>query len=269
MADSESANRTKLGGQKLRLLDRVAEDETLTETDLRILIKFVGWTGLNGRFSKSVAYIAGALHVDRSTVQRSIARLCKYIERIGRHNGTGNAANEYRMCFTPQKAVKSIAREAQRSQRDKKRATRKHAGGRTDAAPGAAPTPPQGPRGCDTFLPYSFPSSSLNGSGASRPPNGGSDQRVGLSDGRNVGDVLSKSFPRTTTELHSGNGDGNGVNGETEKSKNTERLLEAQMAFMKKSGCGADALRKIEVGERISFKPVEDQITFWQERAVR
>ena len=137
-----------------------------------------------------------------------------------------------------------------------------------DAASGAAPTPPLGPRGCDTFSPYSFPSSSLNASGASRPPNGGSDQRVGLSDGRNVGDVLSKSFPRTTTELHSGNGDGNGVNGETEKSKSTKRLLEAQVAYMKKSGCGVDALRQIEVGERISFKPVEAQIAFWQEHPV-
>jgi len=266
MADSVGAKR-HLGSQKLRLLDRAAEDETLTAADLRILIKCVGWTGPKGRFSKSVSDIAKACGVDRSTVIRSLARLGEQglIERIGRHNDIGNAANEYRLCFTPQKAVQAIAREARRSQRDKKRAPKNRAGGRTDATSAVAPMHPLGSQGCDTIYPYPSPSSSLNANGASRPPNGGGGQRVGLLDGRNVGDVLSRSSPGTTAEMHSGNRDGNGLNGETEKSKNTKRLLEAQTAFMKKVGCGADELRKIEVWERVSSRPVEAQIAFWQE----
>ena len=164
--------------------------------------------------------------------------------------------------------MRAMAREAKRSEIDKKRAPKKHAGGRRDAPSGGAPVHPLGAQGCDTYYPFSSPTSSLNANGASRSPNRGSGQRVGLSVGRNIGDILSGPFPRTTDEMHSGGiGNGNGLVGESEKSKNTERLLKAQSAFMKDSGCGADTLRKIEVGERISFRSVEDQIIFWQERA--
>ncbi len=271
MGDSGGRTLAKLGSQKLRLLERAAEDETLTESDLRILIKCASWTGPKGSFSKSVSYIAKACGVDRSTVIRSLARLGEQglIERIGRHNDIGNAANEYRLCFTPQKAVQAIAREARRSQRDKKRAPKNRAGGRTDATSGVAPMHPLGSQVCDTIYPYPSPSSSLNANGASRAPDGGSDQRVGFSGGRNIGDVLSRPLPGKPAEAHPGNENGNGLRGESEKSKNTKRLLDAQSAYMKKSGCGVHVLRKIEVREKISFKPVEDQIAFWQERAVR
>lgn len=271
MTDSGGRTLAKLGSQKLRLLERAAEDKTLTESDLRILIKCASWTGPKGSFSKSVSDIAKACGVDRSTVIRSLARLGEQglIERIGRHNDIGNAANEYRLCFTPQKAVQAIAREARRSQRDKKRAPKNRAGGRTDATSGVAPMHPLGSQGCDTIYPYPSPSSSLNANGASRSANGGGGSHVGLSGARNIGDVLSKSFPGTADETHSGNDNRIGLNRDTEKSKNTNRLLEAQLAFLQKSGCGVHALRKIEVREKISFKPVEDQIAFWQERAVR
>ena len=211
MAASSDTKR-KLGSDKLKLLDRAAENKSLTAADWRILVKCVGWTGPKGSFSKPVSYIAKASHASKATVKRAMVRMGEtgFIERIGRHNDIGNAANEYRLCFTPHKAAQAIARESRRSKRDKKRAPKSRAGGRKDAPSGGAAVHPLGAQGCDTYSPYSSPISSLDADGAARSPNGGSVQRDGFSISRNIGDILSRPVPSTEDGTHSrASGDGN------------------------------------------------------------
>lgn len=155
----DMARRTA-ASKKLNLIKRAGSDPSLGAAAHQILGLMVNWADPDQRIrKKSVNYIAGAISRNRATVIRALAQLCGggYLERIGRHNGTGNTSNEYRLCFDVGTALRANARETSRAESDKKRAP-KHINSRKNAPMMVAPAPPSESHCRDTCIPDSFPS---------------------------------------------------------------------------------------------------------------
>ena len=271
-------SKRSLGASKLKLYERAKIDRKLTSaTDYKVLIHLGQIANERGIAHHRIEDIAEAVGRDRKYVGISIHRLQDrgYIRCRGRYskkarNGEGGQiSNSYELCFNLDRAADAAVYEPRRAAKAKvengtptKKKKPAQCGGIAPRNEAKSPHPMG--RNRHPYSPYPFPTSSL-GEGvenATAPP---------AHEGRSwsLGETLNGSSGGNDSLHSGGSGNGNGVKGETEKSKSTNRLLEAQSAFIKKSGCGVDALRQIEVGERISFRPVEDQIAFWQERAAQ
>lgn len=269
-------SKRSLGASKLKLYERAKIDRKLTSaTDYKVLIHLGQIANERGIAHHRIEDIAEAVGRDRKYVGISIHRLQDrgYIRCRGRYSKKardgegGQISNSYELCFNIGLAVEAAVYEPRRAAKAKvkngtpaKKKKPAQCGGIAPRNEAKSPHPMG--RNRHPYSPYSFPTSSLV-EGVENAPPPPPPPHEGRS--RSLRETLNGSSGGNDS-LHSGNRDGNGLNGETEKSKNTKRLLEAQTAFMKKVGCGADELRKIEVWERVSSRPVEAQIAFWQER---